>query len=356
MGSGRKRRSQKAGLPPGALVHIGEVKTAATAMSLTRLGAGGIEEFEITDLAEIPAVDDAFPVIWLNVYGVHDAAAMAAIGKHFDLHPLVIEDILNTDQRPKVDAFESYLFVVGRLYDSTRTRSDLAMDQVSMIIGHSFVLTFQERRSGTFDPIRQRLRKEKGASLRRPSADYLAYTLLDAMVDGYFSIIERLGDKCEDLEEEILGRPKKNVLQKMHELKREASILRRTVWPMRELIGSLQRNHANFFSEETRIYLRDIYDHTVHLLEQLEDLRDLLTGLLDVYLSSASNRVNLEVRTLTLLTTVFMPAALVAGIFGMNFRSMPLLESPDGFWTALMLMGGVALLLFGIFWSRKLFR
>lgn len=356
MGSGRKRRSQKAGLPPGALVHIGEVKTAATAMSLTRLGAGGIEEMEIADLTEIPPGNDAFPVIWLNIYGVHDAAAMAAIGKHFDLHPLVIEDILNTDQRPKVDAFENYLFVVGRLYDSTRTRSDLAMDQVSMIIGHSFVLTFQERRSGTFDPIRQRLRKEKGASLRRPSADYLAYTLLDAMVDGYFSIIERLGDKCEDLEEEILGRPKKNVLQKMHELKREASILRRTIWPMRELIGSLQRNHANFFSEETRIYLRDIYDHTVHLLEQLEDLRDLLTGLLDVYLSSASNRVNLEVRTLTLLTTVFMPAALVAGIFGMNFRSMPLLESPDGFWTALMLMGGVALLLFGIFWSRKLFR
>lgn len=355
MGIGRKRRSQKTGLPPGALVHIGEVKTANTALALTRIGATGVDERLISSVAEISDATPDFPVRWLNVYGVHDAEAMAAIGKHFGLHPLVIEDILNTDQRPKVDAFEDYLYVVGRIYDPTRTRGDLAMDQISLIIGRDFVLTFQERQSGTFEPIRQRLRVERSA-LRRQSCDYLAYTLLDAMVDGYFSVIERLSDKCEALEEEILGRPKKDALQKAHALKREISLLRRTIWPMRELIGSLQRNHASFFSDETRLYLRDIYDHTVHLLEQLEDLRELMTGLLDIYLSSVSNRVNLEVRTLTLLTTVFMPAALVAGIFGMNFRSMPLLDSPDGFATALLLMGGVAFALFLVFWSRKLFR
>lgn len=355
MANGRKRRSQKTGLPPGALVHIGEVKTESTALTLTLLGADRVDERDLRDIGEVPPASEEYPVRWVNVYGVHDPAAMARIGQHFGLHPLVIEDILNTDQRPKVDAFEHYLYVVGRIYDSARTRSDLAMDQISLIIGHDFVLSFQERRSGTFEPIRQRLRVESNP-LRRQGCDYLAYTLLDTMVDGYFSIIERLGDKCEALEEEILGRPKKNALQKTHALKREVSSLRRIIWPMRELIGSLQRNHANFFSEETRLYLRDIYDHTVHLLEQLEDLRELLTGLLDIYLNSVSNRVNLEVRTLTLLTTVFMPAALVAGIFGMNFRQMPWLDEPDGFYAALSLMGAVAVALFGVFWSRKLFR
>lgn len=355
MANGRKRRSQKSGLPPGSLVHIGDIKTEETSLILTRLGSDGIEERALTSIADIPPADACFPVRWLNVYGVHDTAVMAAIGKHFGLHPLVIEDILATDQRPKVDAFDAYLYVVGRIYDSGRSRSDLSLDQISLIIGRDFLLTFQERRSGTFDPIRQRLRAES-VSGRRQASDYLAYSLLDAIVDGYFCAVERLGDKCEALEEEILGRPRKNALQKTHALKREISLLRRTIWPMRELIGSLQRNHASFFSEETRLYLRDVYDHTVHLLEQLEDLRELLTGLLDIYLSSVSNRVNLEVRTLTLLTTVFMPAALIAGIFGMNFRSMPLLDHPDGFWTALSIMGAVAVLLFAVFWSRKLFR
>lgn len=355
MASGKKRRSQKSGLPPGALVHIGEVKTAATSLVLTSFGSGTLIEREIVDVSEIDTLASDGPIRWLNVYGLHEGVLMGEIGKRFGLHPLVVEDILNTEQRPKVDGFENYLFVIGKIYDSARTRGDLALDQISMVIGRNFVLTFQERRSGTFEPVRQRLRNDANP-LRRQSSDYLAYSLLDAMVDGYFIVAERLSDKCEALEEEILGKPKRDVLQKAHELKREISLLRRTIWPTREMIGSLQRNHASFFSEETRLYLRDIYDHTVHLLEQLEDLRELLTGLLDIYLSSVSNRVNLEVRTLTLLTTVFMPAALVAGVFGMNFRSMPWLDQPDGFWSALALMAGVAVALFAVFWSRRLFR
>lgn len=351
----KKRRSQKSGLPPGALVHIGEVKTQSTTMMLTCFGPDGIVERELAGIADLDTLDTSYPVRWLNVYGVHDSELMAAVGRRFSLHPLVLEDILNTDQRPKVDAYDDYLFIVGQIYDVARQRDDLATDQISLIVGDGFVLTFQERPSGTFEPVRQRLRAEK-SPLRRLGADYLAYALLDTIVDAYFSIMERLGDKCEALEEEILGKPKRNALQKAHQLKRELSLLRRTLWPMREVISSLQRSQSDFFRDETRLYLRDIYDHTVHLLEQLEDLRDLLTGLLDIYLNSVSNRVNLEVRTLTLLTTVFMPAALVAGIFGMNFRSMPWLESPDGFWSALALMGGVAVALFAVFWSRRLFR
>jgi len=349
----RKRRSQKAGMAPGALVHIGEVKTQ-TQIVLTSYGPDGLVERELT-VDELDTIDDRQPVHWLNIYGVHDGAVMSAIGRRFSLHPLVLEDILNTEQRPKIDAYEDYLFIVGKIYDIGRQRDDLAVDQISMIVGHGFVLTFQERRSGTFEPLRQRLRAAK-SPLRSRGADYLAYALLDSMVDGYFNVIERLGDKCEALEDEILGRPPRGVLQKTHLLKRELSQLRRTIWPLREVIGTLQRSQPAFFNDETRLYLRDVYDHAVHLLEQLEDLRELLTGLLDIYLNSVSNRVNLEVRTLTLLTTVFMPSALIAGIFGMNFRSMPWLESPDGFWSALLLMGGVALVLFLIFWSRRLLR
>ena len=355
MAGNKKRRSAKAGLPPGALVHIGDVKTPSAAMTLTTYGPDGLVELDLSDLAALDSIEAKFPVRWLNIYGLHDAALLSAIGKRFGLHPLVLEDILNTDQRPKVDAYDDYLYVVTQVYDPSRVRTDLATDQISMVICHDVVLTFQERRTGTFEPIRQRLRIEK-SPIRREGCDYLAYALLDTVVDGYFSIIERLGDQCEELEEEILGVPKRGALQKAHALKREISHLRRSIWPLREVMSSLQRNHAEFFGTETQLYLRDIYDHTVHLLEQLEDLRDLLTGLLDIYLSSVSNRVNMEVRALTVVTTMFMPAALVTGIFGMNFRKMPLLESPDGFWLALSTMACVALLMLALFWRRRLLR
>lgn len=349
----KKLRSSKAGLPPGSLVHIGEVKTASASLTLVAYGKDGLVERELSEIAALDAGSESLPVRWLNVYGLHDAALLSEIGGHFNLHPLVLEDILNTDQRPKVDAYDDYLYVVAQVYDPARIRTDLATDQISIIIGRNFVLTFQERRTGTFEPIRQRLRIEK-SPIRKEGCDYLAYALLDTLVDGYFSILERLGDQCEELEEEILGMPKRGALQKAHALKRELSHLRRSIWPLREVMSSLQRNHAEFFGDETRLYLRDIYDHTVHLLEQLEDLRELLTGLLDIYLSTVSNRVNMEVRALTVVTTMFMPAALVTGVFGMNFRSMPLLDSPTGFWAALATMVSVALLMLALFWRRRL--
>ncbi|MBK8525096.1 MAG: magnesium/cobalt transporter CorA [Betaproteobacteria bacterium] len=352
----KKLRSSKAGLPPGALVHIGEVKTSLPSVTLTGYGdANGVTERELPDISMLDSEENNFPVRWLNIYGLHDAALLSAIGKRFDLHPLVLEDILNTDQRPKIDAYADYLYVVAQVYDPSRPRTDFATDQISIVIGHDFILTFQEQKTGTFEPIRQRLRAEKNA-IRKQGCDYLAYALLDTLVDSYFRIIERLSDQCDDLEEEILGVPKRGALQKAHALKRQLSHLRRLIWPLQEVMSSLQRNQSEFFGNETRLYLRDIYDHTVHLLEQLEDLRDLLSGLLDIYLNSVSNRVNMEVRALTVVTTMFMPAALVTGIFGMNFRSMPLLDSPTGFWLALTAMASVALLMLALFWRRRLLR
>ncbi|MFA7293167.1 MAG: magnesium/cobalt transporter CorA [Rhodocyclaceae bacterium] len=352
----KKLRSKKSGLPPGALVHIGEVKTKSPTLTLTGYGgANDLIERDLTDISVLDSDESCFPVRWLNIYGLHDASLLSAIGKRFDLHPLVLEDILNTDQRPKIDAYADYLYVVAQIYDPSRPRTDLATDQISIVIGHDFILTFQERKTGTFEPIRQRLRAEK-SPMRKQGCDYLAYALLDTLVDSYFRIIERLSDQCDDLEEEILGVPKRGALQKAHALKRQLSHLRRLIWPLQEVMSTLQRNQSDFFGNETRLYLRDIYDHTVHLLEQLDDLRELLTGLLDIYLNSVSNRVNMEVRALTVVTTMFMPAALVTGVFGMNFRSMPLLDSPTGFWMALAAMTTVALLMLALFWRRRLLR
>jgi magnesium transporter len=351
----KKLRSRKAGLPPGALVHIGEIKTETPTLTLIDFSADEFAEHELHNLAELDALPRGKGVRWLNVHGVHDANLLGAIGDRFGLHPLVIEDILNTDQRPKVDDYEEYSYIVVHLYNAAREQSDVSTDQISLVIGRDFVLTFQERPSGTFAPIRQRLRSDKGA-LRRIGSDYLTYSLLDAIVDSYFSVIERFGERAEAVEEEILGRPQQTTLLRIHELKRQVMQLRRTLWPLRETLNALYHGQATFFRPETQLYLRDVYDHTVHVLESLEDLRDLLTGLLDIYLTTVSNRVNVEVRRLTVVATLFMPATLIAGIFGMNFHQMPWLADPDGFSRTIGLMGSVALTMTLIFWYRRMLR
>lgn len=351
----KKLRSRKAGLPPGALVHIGEIKTPAPALSLIDFSPETFAEHELPDLAALDAIPRGDGVRWLNVHGLHDPLLLAAVGQRFGLHPLVIEDILNTDQRPKVDDFDDYLFIVVHLYDVGREHSDVSTDQISLVIGRDFVLTFQERPTGTFAPIRQRLRAEK-SPLRRIGSDYLAYSMLDAIVDSYFSVVERFSERAEVLEEDILNKPQTKTLQQIHELKRQVMSLRRTLWPLRETLSTLYHGQADFFRPETQLYLRDVYDHMVHVLESLEDLRDLLSGLLDIYLTTVSNRVNVEVRRLTVVATLFMPATLIAGIFGMNFRVMPWLDQADGFWQALWLMTGVALSMTLVFWYRRMLR
>lgn len=350
-----KLRSRKAGLPPGALVHIGEKKIESPSLSLIDFSADSFAEHDLPDITALDTIPRGNGVRWLNIHGLHDAHLLAEIGERFGLHPLVIEDVLNTDQRPKVDDYENYLFIVVQLYDAARERSDVTTDQISLVIGRDFVLTFQERPSGTFAPIRQRLRSEK-SPFRRIGSDYLTYSMLDAIVDSYFSVIERFNERAEAIEEEILGKPHSTTLQRIHELKRQVMQLRRTLWPLRETLNTLHHGQADFFRPETLLYLRDVYDHTVHVLESLEDQRDLLTGLLDIYLTTVSNRVNVEVRRLTVVATLFMPATLIAGIFGMNFHSMPWLNDPDGFTKALGMMAGVALTMTVIFWFRRLLR
>ena len=348
----RLSQAAKVGLAPGALIHVGERKTEQPTITLIEYGDAELTERQFRSLAESQAYQPKLPVLWLNVHGLHEPEVMAEIGRRFKLHPLVLEDILNTNQRPKIDDYGDYLFLVARFFEIDSETHQISSDQVSLILGNNFVLSFQERPSGRFDPVRERLRQNRG-QIRKLGADYLAYSLLDAIVDRYFTILESIGERTEELEDMMLDRPKQGSLQIVHQLKRETLNLRRSIWPLREVINSLTRADERFFRPETRPYLRDIYDHTVHAIESLEANRDVIAGMLDIYLSAVSNRVNQEVRALTVVAIIFMPATLISGIFGMNFRFMPLLDRPMGFVIAIGMMATVATTLSIIFWRRR---
>ena len=350
-----KHRAKKAGLPPGSLIHVGEVKTPAPALSVIEYDDTSLAETRFPDLAAWRAHQPAHATQWLNLYGLQDATVMREIGTRYGLHPLVQEDILNTDQRPKVESYGDYLFVVARYLSYDADNLSVSSDQVSLVLTRNAVLSFQEQSSGTFEPVRERLRSARG-QIRKLGADYLAYALLDAIVDQYFIVLEQLSERTEELEDALLEKPNQESLQILHQLRRATHNLRRAVWPLREVLNTMIRNEEGFFQPGTGLYLRDVYDHTVHIVESIEALRDLQAGMLDIYLSSLSNRFNIELRALTVITTLFMPATLVTGIFGMNFKHMPVLDLPHGFGLALGLMGTIALIMVSIFWRRNWLR
>ncbi len=351
----KKHQVSKIGLPPGALVYVGDAdvtKFDKPKVSKMMYDSNGLLECELSieDLVHFK-LDDT-KQIWLNVHGVHDVALIKQIGELFHLHPLVLEDILNTEQRPKVDEFDDYIFLETRLFYYHAETMSTNSEQISLVLGHNFLLTFQERSTGAFEPIRERLRATR-APIRELGVDYLAYALLDSVVDRYFSVLEAVGEASENLEEALLKNPTNSELHSIHQLKHSSIELRRAVWPLREVINSLIRNEKGFFKPATMPYLRDVYDHTVNFIESLESIRDSLSGMMDIYMASVSQRVNLEVRALTVVAMLFMPATLIAGIFGMNFRHMPWTDHYNGFWYAVAIMAGIALVMILIFWRRQ---
>ena len=359
--SSKKRFTKKIGLPPGSLVYVGNVDVDVSQLEKPTATVITYEAAELTE--KVLSIEDlrAFKLepyiqagkkIWLNIHGVHDAALIKQVGDLFHLHPLVQEDILNTQQRPKLDEFDDYLFFEARSFKYDQANMALDSEQVSFVLGRDYLLTFQERSTGIFEPVRARMRV-KGAHIRELSVDYLAYALLDSVVDRYFSVLEEVGEASETLEDVLLSKPSNTDLQSIHQLKHVSVELRRAVWPLREVINSLTRNEHGFFKPATMPYLRDVYDHTVNFIESLESIRDSLSGMMDIYMASVSQRVNLEVRALTVVAMLFMPATLIAGIFGMNFETMPWLKDVNGFWWALTIMGGIAAIMIIIFWRRQ---
>ena len=310
------------------------------------------EEKEAKRIEECFAFGDKPTVTWINIDGIHQLDIIEKIGEHFNIHPLVLEDIVTTGQRPKMEDFVDYIFLTLKMLHYSEEEKETKAEQVSLILGSNYVISFQENEGDVFDPIRERIRADKGR-IRKMRADYLAYALMDAVVDNYFTILEKLGERIEDFEEELVVNPTPETLQAIHRLKREMIFLRKSVWPLREVINRLERWESSLINKSTAIYLRDVYDHTIQVIDAVETFRDMLSGMLDIYLSSVSNRMNEVMKVLTIIATIFIPLTLVAGIYGMNFRFMPELEEPMGYPMVLLSMLFVGMLMVAYFRKKK---
>ena len=350
-----KRRSIKAGLPPGTLVHIGEKRTEPVRISILDYAEDQVEEVEAGEVSDCLKYKDKPTVTWINLEGIQQIEVIEALGRHFDLHPLVLEDILNTDQRPKVEDFGVYLHIVLKMFSLDAGQEKVQSEQISLILTKKFVLSFQEGLEGdVLNPLRERIRTDKG-SIRKMGADYLAYSIIDGIVDNYFVILERLGEKVEELQEELVARPDPHMLRNLHQLKSEMILLRKAVWPLREVISSLERADSPLIQSSTKIFLRDVYDHTIQVIDSIETFRDLLSGMLDIYLSSLSYRMNEIMKVLTIIATLFIPLTFIVGIYGMNFRYLPELDWRWGYFVVWAVMIAVAAGLIVYFKRRKWF-
>lgn len=337
-----KKRSEKGGLPPGTLAYVGEKKVEKVIITVFDYDSERYEEKELKSIEECFPYKDTPTVTWINMAGIHQVDIMEKIGNHFGIHPLIMEDILNTRQRPKMDDLEDYIYVVLKILNYNEEDDEISAEQISIILGQNFVISFQEKEGDVFEPIRERIRKNKGR-IRKKGADYLAYALLDSVVDNYFAILEKIGERIEFLEEELVENPSTQTLQEIHRLKRELIFLRKSIWPLREVISELERGESSLIKETTGIYLRDVYDHTIQVIDTVETFRDMISGILDVYLSSISNKMNEVMKVLTIIATIFIPLTFLAGIYGMNFRYMPELEWHRGYFAILFLMVSIGI-------------
>ena len=353
-----KRISKSASLSPGTLIHIGEERTEKVKISIIDYSEDSFKERQGVKVEECFPFKDTPTVTWINVDGIHQVNIIEKLGKQFDIHPLVLEDIVNTSQRPKMEDFEKYIFIALKMLYYDERDNEIKSEQVSLILGPNFVISFQEREGDVFDSIRERIRNAKGR-IRKMASDYLAYSLMDAIVDNYFVILERIGEKIEGMEEELVGNPTPRTLQAIHKLKGDTIFLRKSVWPLREVISGLERNESLLIKNTTDIFLRDLYDHTIQVIDSIESSRDMVSSMVDIYLSSISNKMNEVMKVLTIIATIFIPITFVAGIYGMNFNpeisrwNMPELNWRFGYLFACGVMFLIALTMLLYFRRKK---
>lgn len=350
------KRYHKPGTAPGTL-SAPEQRTAQVRVTVIDYGPDHLIEKTVTRAEELFPYRDSPSVTWINVEGLHDVAFLEALGQHFGFHPLALEDIVNCGQRPKIEDYGKYHFLVMK---SLRYAETLETEQISFFLGGNYVMTFQEIPGDSFEAVRERIRRGKGL-IRKAGADYLTYALIDALVDEFFPVLEKYGEQIEDLETEMLGQPSQQTIQEIHRIKRELLMVRRAAWPERDVINGMQREESDVIKPETQVFLRDCYDHTIQVIDMIETYRELASGLLDVYLSSVSNRMNEVMKVLTIISTIFIPLNFIAGVYGMNFDTersplnMPELEWYFGYPYALTLMATVAALLVLYFRRRRWF-
>jgi len=320
-----KKISKKIGMSPGTLVHVGEQKVAKAKISIIDYADDHLHQTEVDSAEECGKFKNSESITWINISGIHDMHLIKHLGENFGLHPLVLEDVVNTEQRPKIDDHEDYIFIVLKMVYPDLQGNGVRYEQVSFIVGPAYVISIQEVEEDIFDPVRQRIKKGRGR-IRKRGSDYLAYALIDMVVDHYFKVLEILGERIEKLQDDVIEKPEPESLEIIQMLKKEILFLRKSIWPLRDIINTLIRSESALIQEESILFFRDVYDHSIQVLDTIETYRELLSGTLDIYMSNISNHMNEVMKVLTIMATIFIPMTFIAGIYGMNFKYMPELE------------------------------
>jgi magnesium transporter len=322
--------------PTGAVPANGEPSGPPVRITVIDYDATHFEEKIVEKISECFPFRDTETVTWINVDGLKNPKIIEDLGKCFTIHPLIIEDIFNTGQRPKMEDQDQYIYLNLKMLSYLDDTKEIKIEHISMVIGHNFLISFQEDIGDIFDPVREKIRKE--GRIRKLGPDYLAYALIDATVDNYFAVLEKLEEQVEDLEEELVANPTPDSLQKISRLKKDMIFLRKSVWPLREMINTLEQSESVLILESTRIYLRDVHNHTIQVIDTLETFRDMVSGMIDIYLSGLSYKMNEIMKVLTLIATIFIPLTFVVGLYGMNFKNMPEIDWEYGYYSVLVVM------------------
>ncbi len=347
-----EKSSGKFALPPESLIYTGNKKEVPVVITVFEYDKGQYNEYRLKNLKKCPDFSKRGQSYWLNLNGLCDEGVVKRLGDCFDIHPLVLEDILNVEQRPKIEDFGDYLFVVLKMFSFDEKKKSLNSEQISIILGNGYVLSLQEIEGDVLDPIRQRIRNTQG-KIREKGADYLFYSIIDMVVDYYFVALEKVINEIENMEDELVNNPRKRTLQNIHSLKSDIIYLRQAVWPLREIIGRLEKSEFSIIGEDMQVYFRDVYEHSIQIMDSVETLRDMISGMLDIYMSSISNRMNDIMKVLTIISTIFIPPTFIAGLYGMNFKWMPELSLPWGYPAALLLMLGSSIAMLVFFKKKK---
>ena len=347
-----KKRGKSIGLTPGTPVHIGERFLEKPKISIIDYSPEYLEEKTVDGIEKCIPYLEKPTITWINIDGIQQTDIIEQIGQSFKIHPLTLENIMNTAQRPKIEYFSNYIYIALKMIYWDNDKQELSIEHISLILTDHTVISFQEKEGDVFNPVRQRIKNEAG-KIRKSDSDYLLYSLLDSVVDQYFLVLEKVGDKLELLEDILIAHPSPDNQQTIHQIKRNLIFLRNAVWPLREVINKLEKDESDLVHKNTKLFLRDIYDHTIQIIETTETLRDMISGLLDIYLSSVSNRMNEVMKVLTIIATIFIPLTFVAGIYGMNFKHMPELSWKWGYPTILSVMFLIGLGMFFFFKKKK---
>ncbi len=351
MGKSSKKQSSKAGLPPGTLVHVGKKRSTQVKINVIDYNAEVYEVSESVPVQELSSFQNADTITWIDINGLHDLEIIKSIGEQFELHGLLLEDVVNTTHRPKVEEYDDHIYLTLKMLGIGASRKSIISEQVSFILGDNWLISFQEREGDVLESVRSRLSENKGI-IRKQGADYLLYSLIDTIVDNYFFVSEYFSDSIEKLEEKVLIETNTLILQEIQQQKKLLLNFRKSITPLREAISSIQKEESVLVKSSTTRYLRDVYEHLLQLTEIIESHRDLIASVMDLYLSGESNKMNKTMQVLTIIATIFIPLTFVAGIYGMNFDEMPELHWKYGYQAVWGLMGVIFILML-IFFRRK---